>query len=98
MVNAFTYVPWLAYRPKHLTIFDQNIEDVELRSGIKMPVCSQCGKEKQSFFTDIITDHQITSNSDGQLEINKPHIDSDLVNKKLKPENIKCSHCQKEEV
>lgn len=97
-VNAFTYIPWLAYRPKHLTIFDQKIEDIELNSGIKIPICNHCNQDQQSFYTDIPTEHEITANAGGKFVINKPHIDMDLINKKLNAENIKCSHCEKEEL
>jgi hypothetical protein len=97
-VNAFTYVPWLAYRPKHLTIFDQKIEDIELNNHMKIPRCNRCDPRKQSFYKDLFTDHEITCRSQGKFQITKPGLDTDLVGKKLKAENISCAKCEKEEI
>ena len=97
-VNAFTYVPWLAYRPKHLTIFDQKVEDVELKSGVKIPKCNKCDSEKQSLFMDLTSDHEISTADSGNYQITSPTLESDLVGKKLKAENISCAKCEKEEI
>ena len=97
-VNAFSYVPWLAYRPKHLTIFDQKIEDIELNNDMKIPTCNRCDPRKQSFYKDLITDHEITHTGKGDFQITNPALDSDLVGKKLKAENISCTKCEKEEI
>ncbi|MCB9059048.1 MAG: SAM-dependent DNA methyltransferase [Calditrichae bacterium] len=32
-INAFIYIPWMVYKPKHLTIFNKGIENIELPSG-----------------------------------------------------------------
>lgn len=92
-VNAFIYVPWLAYRPKHLTMFDRQDEavvEIELPTGIKVPECNKC--EGRKFLMELETDHKITVNG-GLLTVDQPTLSTDLVANKLKPENITCSHC-----
>jgi len=93
-VNAFIYVPWLAYRPKHLTMFDQQEEaivEIELPTGIKVPECRTCSGER-IFMMELETDHKMHVNN-GLLTIEQPAISSDIIAKKLKPENITCSKC-----
>ena len=91
-VNAFIYVPWLAYRPKHLTMFDQlgSIKEIELPTGIKVPECQSCNGRK--FIMELETDHKVRVNS-GSLTVEQPTISTDLVKKRLKPENITCARC-----
>ncbi|MHA1170282.1 MAG: N-6 DNA methylase, partial [Candidatus Hodarchaeales archaeon] len=96
-VNAFTYVPWMVYKPKSLTIFDRVITEIGLPSGVRIPHCNRCNNKSQSFLMDIQTNHEIRISDIGLITINKPKISTDLVKKKLKPENIKCAHCEKEE-
>ena len=92
-VNAFIYVPWLAYRPKHLTMFDRHDEaivEIELPTGIKVPECIHCNG--RDFMMELETDHKVSVNG-GLLTVDQPTLSTDLVAKKLKPENITCSKC-----
>ena len=91
-------MPWLAYRPDHLTIFEQKIEDTQLNNDMKIPRCNRCNPEKQFFFMDLATDHQLSSTDDGVLKITSPTLSSDLVGKRIKSEKISCVKCEKEEV
>jgi hypothetical protein len=99
-VNAYIYVPWLAFRPKTLTMFDkmdswESIIEVELPSGIKIPECKLCNN-REKFFLELETDHELLVSNAGFLNIRQPQISNDVVNKKLKPENISCANCYKE--
>jgi len=98
MINAFIYMPWMVSKPKHLTIFDPKIEigEKEFPSGIKIPVCNNCDQEKQSFYMDLQTDYQCEVSNTGHFTLDTPTISSDLIKRKLKPENIACSECNKE--
>ena len=92
-VNAFIYVPWLAYSPKHLTMFDKNedaIIEIKLPTGIRVPECTTC--DGREFIMELETDHKVTA-QDGLLTVNQPTLSTDLVAKKLKPQNISCSKC-----
>ena len=92
-VNAFIYVPWLAYRPKHLTMFDrcdEAIVEIELPTGIRVPECTHCNG--RDFMMELETDHKVTAGN-GLLTVDQPTLSMDLVSKKLKPQNISCSHC-----
>jgi len=92
-VNAFIYVPWLAYRPQHLTMFDRRDEaivEIELPTGVKVPECTHCNG--RDYIMELETNHKVTSHS-GLLTVDQPTLSKDLVAKKLKPENISCSHC-----
>lgn len=96
-VNAYIYIPWLVYRPKHLTMFDdpkceQAIIEIELPTGIKIPECQTC-KNTSEFVLDLETEHEIEVNPLGFINIDQPKISQDLINKKLKPENISCARC-----
>ncbi len=97
-VNAFTYVPWLAVKPQHLTIFDKPdqyfIENIDLPSGIRIPKCSNCSTKPQSFFMDVRTPHEISISESSLLTINKPTISTDLVKDGIKTNNLKCAHCE----
>ena len=100
MVNAYIYIPWLAYRPKHLTMFDkmdslESIVEIELPTGFKIPMCTQCNSHE--FLIELETDHEIEVNPLGFFNINQPKISQDVISKKLKPENISCSKCKREE-
>lgn len=92
-VNAFIYVPWLAYRPKHLTMFDklEGIIEIELPTGIKLPECKRCNGNR-TFLMELVTDHKVAVNN-GLLTIEQPTITTDLIAKRLKPENITCAKC-----
>lgn len=98
-INAYIYIPWLAKRTKNLTIFDEQNEiyEIELPSGVKIPECSTCTGKPQSFILDIETDHAATVSDAGLITVEAPRISTDLVNKNLKPSNIKCARCAKEE-
>ena len=97
-VNAFTYVPWLAYRPNHLTIFEQKIEDTQLNNDMKIPICNKCNPEKQSFYKELIADHEISTTDTGNFQITIPGLNKELAGKGLRSENISCVKCEKEEV
>ena len=94
MVNAYIYVPWLVYKPKEITMFNdqESIVEMELPTGIKIPKCSTCGNCKD-FLLDVQTDCVIKMNKAGLAEISRPTISQDIVNKKLAPENISCAKC-----
>ena len=99
-VNAYIYVPWLAFRPKTLTMFDkmdscESIIEVELPTGIKIPECTMCNN-REKFLLELETDHELTVSAAGFLNIKQPRISSDVIAKKLKPENISCANCFKE--
>ena len=100
-VNGFIYVPWLVYRPKHLTIFDKieqpaveqpAVEEIELPTGVKIPHCNICGNDQHTFLMDVQTEHQLTANN-GLLTVDNPDLSKDLIAKRLKPENITCAKC-----
>ena len=93
-VNAFIYVPWLAYRPKHLTMFDrlEGIVEIELPTGIKVLKCQNCNGRK--FIMELVTDHKVKV-SNGLISVEQPTISTDLVAKRLKPENITCAKCHR---
>ena len=97
-VNAYIYVPWLAFRPKNLTMFDkvdQAIIEIELPTGIKIPECKGCNN-REKFLLDIETEHELLVSSAGFLNIKQPRISSDIIKKKLRQENISCANCFKE--
>jgi len=98
-VNGFIYVPWLVYKPKNLTIFDEikrsAIVEIELPTGIKIPHCNVCGNENNTFLMDVETKHQLTTNN-GLITVDNPELSKDLITRKLKPENISCARCHKE--
>lgn len=95
-VNGFIYVPWLVYRPKHLTIFDKvkqsAIVELEFPAGIKIPHCNVCGDAQHTFLMDIETNHQLTAGN-GLITVDNPDLSRDLITRKLKPENIRCARC-----
>ena len=97
-VNAFIYVPWMAYRPMNLTVFDQvekqAITEIELPTGIKIPHCNNCNGESQSFLLNLETEHELIVNN-GLISVGKPSLSRDLIAKRLKPENITCAKCFK---
>ncbi len=95
LVNSFIYVPWLAFRPKHLTMFDSIIE-IERPTGIRIPQCTICNN-KTNFLLDIQTDHEIEFSPLGFFNIHQPKINSDVIGKGLKPDNITCAKCFQEE-
>jgi len=100
IVNAYIYIPWLAYRPNHLTMFDkveQSIIEIELQTGIKIPKCILCNNGSE-FLLELETDHKIEVNPLGFFNINQPKISQDVVSRKLKPDNITCAKCYREEV
>lgn len=99
-INAYIYIPWMVVRPKHLTVFDKKpiISEIEFPSGVKIPQCERCSSNNQSFYLDIETEHEAVVSTSGLITIETPKITTDLVNKKLKPENIRCTHCMKEEL
>ena len=98
-VNAFIYVPWMAYRPLNLTIFDETeqsmITEIELPAGIKIPHCNNCNGNSQSFLLDLETEHEMIVNN-GLIRVGKPSLSRDLIAKRLKPENISCAKCFKQ--
>jgi hypothetical protein len=96
IINAYIYMPWMVVKPKHLSILDRAIIEIDLPFGMRIPQCTTCGIKQQSFFMDLHTDHEIKTSNTGLMTINKPTISTDLVAKKLKPENIHCAHCEKE--
>jgi len=93
-VNSFIYVPWLACRPKSLRMFDKErtgIIEVDLPTGIRIPRCQSCNGNS-TFLMDIETDHLV--NVAGSLvTVDQPELSTDLVKRKLKPENITCAAC-----
>ena len=100
MVNAYIYVPWMVYRPKHITMFDRiepSIIEFELPTGIKIPKCTSCQNEKE-FLLELETDHEIEVNPLGFFNINQPQLSRDVISRKLKPDNITCAKCYREEV
>ena len=97
-VNAYIYVPWLAFRPKDLIMFDkfdQAIVEIELPTGIKIPECKIC-HNREKFLLELETDHELVISDAGFLNIKQPRISSDIIGKKLRPENISCADCYKE--
>jgi len=97
-VNAYIYVPWLAFRPKTLTMFDkmdQAIIEIELPTGIKLPECTMCNN-REKFLLELETNHELLVSDAGFLNIKQPRISNDVVNKKLTSENISCAKCSKE--
>ncbi len=97
-VNAYIYVPWLAFRPKDLTMFDkvdQAIIEIELPSGIRIPECRRC-RNREKFLLELETDHELLVSTVGFLNIKQPRISSDIISKKLRPENISRANCFKE--
>jgi len=99
-VNAYFYVPWLAFRPKNLSMFDKierQIIEIELPTGIKLPKCKRCNNQKK-FLLELETDHELIVSHAGFLNIKQPRISSDVISKKLKPENISCAKCFKEKL
>ena len=95
-INAFIYMPWMVSKPNHLTIFDPQITEKEFSSGVRIPVCTNCDEEKQSFYVDLQTDYECEVSTAGHFTLNTPTISSDLVAKNLKPENISCATCDKD--
>ncbi len=97
-VNAYIYVPWIVYRPKNLTIFDEvkqdAITEIELPTGIKIPHCNNCNNDTPTFLLELQTEHELIVNN-GLISIGKPNISRDLIAKRLKPENITCANCFK---
>ncbi len=98
-INAMIYIPWMIVSGKHLTIFSKkpNISEVEFSSGVKIPRCEECSPDRQSFYMNLKTDHTASVNTEGLISIQTPGITTDLINRKLKPENIHCAHCEKED-
>jgi len=93
-VNSFIYVPWLAYRPKSLKMFDREysgIIELELPTGIRIPQCQSCNG-KRTFLMDIETDHSVNV-AGSMVTVDQPELSVDLVRRKLKPENITCASC-----
>jgi len=98
-VNAFIYVPWMAYRPMNLSIFDEieqsAITEIELPTGIKIPHCNNCNGNSQSFLLDLKAEHEMIVNN-GLISVGKPSLSRDLIANRLKPENITCAKCFKQ--
>jgi len=95
-VNSFIYVPWLACRPKSLRMFDKQqfgIIELELPTGIRIPQCQSCNG-KSEFLMDIETDHSVAV-AGSMVTVDQPELSTDLVKRKLKPENITCAACYK---
>jgi hypothetical protein len=91
LVNAYVYVPWLVVRPKHLTMFDQGIIEMELPTGIKIPKCLNCnGKE---FLVDVVTNQALEVSEGGMVRVTQSGIGQDVIANKLTPENITCARC-----
>jgi N-6 DNA Methylase len=97
IVNAFIYMPWMVFKPKHLSIFDVQITEKEFPSGIKIPVCTKCEDQDQSFFMDLKTDYLCEVSNAGHFTLDTPTISSDLIKRKLVPENIGCAKCKNKE-
>lgn len=99
-VNAFIYMPWMVYKPKHLTIFDKPKEnciiEIDLPSGVRIPQCSRCNGKSDAFYMDIRTDHQLSVSETGLCTVDDPTISTDLVKNGIKLNNLHCAHCTKE--
>ncbi len=97
LVNSYIYVPWLAYRPKGIGMFDKQdaIRKLELPTGIVVLECKRCGNH-QDFIMELETACELIGDS-GLWQINQSSISQDIVNRKLVPENISCAMCGKEE-
>ena len=102
IVNAYIYVPWLVHRPRHLTMFDnvdsrESIVEIELPTGIKIPRCTRCNNGSE-YLLELETAHEIEVNPLGFFNIHQPKISGDVVSQRLKPDNITCAKCFREEV
>jgi len=95
-VNGFIYIPWLVYRPKNLTIFDQAeqpaVSEIELPTGVKIPHCNICSNNQHTFLMDLETDHRLSLNH-GLVSVDNPDLSQDLIARKIKPDNITCAKC-----
>jgi hypothetical protein len=103
IVNGYIYMPWVVYRPKHLTMFtrsgEHSIIEIKLPSGVRIPECQECGN-RSDFMRTIETDCSINATSEA-IEISQPRISSDLIESSIEPEDIVCVPCSrkaKEEV
>ena len=74
---------------------EQQIIEVELPTGIRIPECKIC-HNREKFLLELETDHELVVSDAGLLNIKQPRISSDIISKKLKPENISCANCYKE--
>jgi hypothetical protein len=91
LCNAYIYVPWLAFRPKHLTLFDKaSSKHWPVREGLNRPVCQACGNQRE-FQCDVEVDVALEMRNDGLAEISMPEISPD------KDIEYNCVHCTKKE-
>lgn len=103
IINGYIYMPWLVYRPKHLSMFNKSeaksIIEVELPSGIKIPECQECGNN-HDFIKSIETDCNVRCTGSG-IEVDQKNTTLDIIGKKLALEDIRCAPCShkiKEEI
>ena len=99
MVNAFIYVPWMVCRPRNSRMFEEErgIIEIEIPEGFAIPECQRCGNRK-NFCLEVESVHEIYSSPAGMIEISQPKLSSELIGKRLNPDNLICSTCLEKEV
>jgi hypothetical protein len=89
LCNAYIYVPWLAFRPKHLTMFDDApSKRWSLSDTMSRPVCESCGN-RRDFHCDLQVDVGLEMRHDGLLEITMPEVVPD---KDIKYHCVNCTN------
>jgi len=100
IINGFIYMPWIVYRPQHLSMFirsnERSILEIELPSGIKIPECQECGN-RADFIRSIETNYNVESTREG-IEIDQAGIATDIVECGIKAEDIICAPCSRKEI
>jgi hypothetical protein len=75
LLNAYIYIPWMIYRPMHLTMFSRpEMHRLAIPDGMIIPVCDAC-KNDHDFYTDVESDVNLEMHSGGFLDIEIPDVD-----------------------
>jgi len=74
LINAYVYIPWMIYRPMHLTMFSRSeMHGIKVPKGMMIPLCDACGNDAD-FFTDVLSDVSLEMHDGGFLDMKIPDI------------------------
>jgi hypothetical protein len=75
LLNAYIYIPWMIYRPMHLTMFSRpEMHGIAIPDELRNLTCEACGND-QDFYTDVLSDVELEMHNGGFMEMKIPDVD-----------------------